>query len=217
VKRTLSLEPGDNKIEVVAYNAKGLIASEPAQVSVKWDGATTATPPTLYVLAVGVNDYVAVRNVRPVARAMHGVFTYALLDALDRADVNKNGLIEVSELADYIDQKVPDYSYEAFKLRQIPQRSIVGNNFALTNKTEVLTTTPVTAKTDAAAIPPKPTHVVVVPVDVYEQFAGQGTKFEQLPVGTLLSLVKTDRGWALVARDGKQLGYVTEDRLMRVQ
>lgn len=71
----------------------------------------------------------------------HGVFTYALLDALEHADINKNGLIEVSELADYIDQKVPDFSFEAFKLRQIPQRSIVGNNFALTNKTTTLTVT----------------------------------------------------------------------------
>src|SRR6185437_5351913 len=57
VKRTLSLEPGDNKIEVLAYNAKGLIASEPAEATVKWDGAKTAARPKLYVLAVGVNDY----------------------------------------------------------------------------------------------------------------------------------------------------------------
>jgi hypothetical protein len=28
----------------------------------------------------------------------HGIFTYALLDALDHADVNKNGLIEVLDL-----------------------------------------------------------------------------------------------------------------------
>jgi hypothetical protein len=44
------------------------------------------------------------------------IFTHALRDALD-ADVNRNGLIEVSELADF----------EAFKLCQIPQRNIVGN------------------------------------------------------------------------------------------
>src|SRR6202011_2191227 len=105
----------------------------------------------------------------------HGVFTYAILDALDRADVNKNGLIEVSELADYIDQKVPDFSFEAFKLRQIPQRNIVGNNFALTNQMVVLiansetrsnTATgdnPTQGGTTAETTPTKPTHVVVVP------------------------------------------------------
>lgn len=388
VKRTLALEPGDNRIEVLAYNAKGLIASEAAQITLKWDGAKTASPPKLYVLAVGVNDYYDSRlhlayavpdaialaegfrkagtglytsvevksvldsevtlsnldkvfsdlshEVQPrdvfvfflaghgktkngryyflprdfryeddssiekagmgqdkfqawfaaiparkslllydtcesgsltgatrgsdiderlgalnrMARATgrtfltattddapalegyrgHGVFTYAVLDAMERADVNQNGLIEVSELADYVDQKVPDYSFEAFKLRQIPQRSIVGNNFALTNKAEVLAATPGSAAAPsdmvkgegvatpmAAALPAKPTHVVIAPADVFEQLAGHGAKVEQLNAGTLLSLVRRDQGWALVARDGKQLGYVAEDRLMRVQ
>src|SRR5262249_53084942 len=35
-RKTLWLEPGDNRIEVVAYNAKGLIASEPARALVRW-------------------------------------------------------------------------------------------------------------------------------------------------------------------------------------
>jgi uncharacterized caspase-like protein len=37
----------------------------------------------------------------------HGVFTCTLLDALEHGDVNKNGLIEVLELADYVDVNVP--------------------------------------------------------------------------------------------------------------
>ncbi len=163
----------------------------------------------------------------------HGVFTYALLDALDHADVNNNGLIEVSELADYIDRKVPDISFEAFKLRQIPQRSIVGNNFSLTNKATILTegNEPRAAdkivKANASVqpngqiaetpIPNKPTHVVISPADVFERLAGQGAKLERLSTGTLLSLVQTKQGWMLVARDGKSLGYVAEDHLMRVQ
>ncbi|MEH2567736.1 hypothetical protein V1289_007363 [Bradyrhizobium sp. AZCC 2289] len=387
VKRSLALERGENRIEVLAYNSRDLIASEPASVTVTWDGEKTATPPKLYVMAVGVNDYydsrlrlsyavpdataivegfrkagtglyaavdvttvldkdVTIANLDKVftelgkkaqprdvfvfflaghgktkngryyflprdfryededsiekagmdqdkfqawfakiparksillydtcesgsltgtkargsdiderlgalnrmtratgrtfltattddAPAMegyrgHGVFTYALLDALDHADVNKNGLIEVSELADYIDQKVPDFSFEAFKLRQIPQRNIVGNNFALTNKIAILTGTgtfPAKATTASAGgapssdvvIPAKPTHVAITPVDVFERLAGQGAKLQQLPAGTLLSLIKIEQGWMLVAKDGKSVGYVAEDRLMRVQ
>ena len=38
VERTFSLDCGENLIEVVAYNAKGLIASAPTEISVKWDG-----------------------------------------------------------------------------------------------------------------------------------------------------------------------------------
>jgi hypothetical protein len=53
VRRTLSLEPGQNRIEVVAYNARNLIASEPASVTVGWDGEVSVTPPRLHVIAVG--------------------------------------------------------------------------------------------------------------------------------------------------------------------
>jgi uncharacterized caspase-like protein len=385
VKRTLSLERGDNRIEVLAYNARGLIASEPAQVTIKWDGEKTAAPPKLYVLSVGVNDYYDSRlhlayavpdatalaegfrkagtglyagvevtkvldsdvttanldkvfadlstKVQPrdvfvfflaghgktkngryyflprdfryqdetsiekegmdqdkfqawfakiparksillydtcesgsltgnnargsdiderlgalnrMARATgrtfltattddapalegyhgHGVFTYALLDALEHADVNKNGLIEVSELADYIDQKVPDFSFEAFKLRQIPQRSIVGNNFALTNKADVLATSQVAApdkssavapNNDDTAIPTKPTHVVIAPAIVRQTAADSGIKVTELAPGTQVVVIKSDAGWVIVAREGKKLGYIQSSALAGLQ
>ena len=375
VKRKLTLERGDNRIEVLAYNAKNLIASEAAEVMVKWDGEKTATPPKLHVLAVGINDYydsrlrltyavpdatalaegfrkagaglyagvevmkvldadVTIANldrafndlgrkVQPrdvfvfflaghgktkngryyflprdfryedessieksgidqdkfqawfariparksillydtcesgsltgntrgsdieerlgalnrMARATgrtfltattddapalegyrgHGVFTYALLDALDHADVNKNGLIEVSELADYIDQKVPDFSFEAFQLRQIPQRSIVGNNFALTNKAEVLSVALVSPKNAAASIPARPTHVVVTPVDVKEGASEAASTVIRLTPGVQVQLMETASGWVLIARDGQKLGYVQGNAIAGLQ
>ncbi len=64
----------------------------------------------------------------------HGVFTYALLEALSRADHNKNKLIEITELAGYIDAQVPEISHKAFGFRQIPQMNIVGSNFPLARK-----------------------------------------------------------------------------------
>jgi WD40 repeat protein len=389
VQRALTLERGENRIEVVAYNAKDLIASEPASVTVNWDGEKGATPPKLFVMAVGVNDYydsrlklsyavpdataiaegfrkagtglyasvdvttvldsdVTISNLDKVfadiggrvqprdvfvfflaghgktkngryyflprdfryededsiekagmdqdkfqawfakiparksillydtcesgsltgaktrgsdiderlgalnrmtratgrtfltattddAPALegyrgHGVFTYAILDALDHGDINKNGLIEVSELADYVDQKVPDISFDAFKLRQVPQRSIVGNNFALTNKAAVLGASagPAAGGKVASAVqaggpppdnivPAKPTHVVVAPADVFAATGGQGPALQQIPAGTLLSLVKTEQGWMLMAKDGKSIGYVATDHLLRLQ
>jgi hypothetical protein len=168
----------------------------------------------------------------------HGVFTYALLDALEHADVNKNGLIEVSELADYIDQKVPDFSFEAFKLRQIPQRNIVGNNFALTNKMVVLNaladpaasnsgkgigSPPAAASTSAnTSIPTKPTHVVIStsPTDVFETIAADGTKgiaVQRLSFGTLVVVIESSDGWDLIAREGRPLGYVAHAGLAPVQ
>lgn len=378
VKRTLALEPGDNRIEVVAYNAKNLIASEAAHVIVKWDGERTATPPKLHVLAVAVNDYwdsrlklsyavpdataladafrktgsglyasvevttvldadVTVANLDRVfsevgqkvkardvfvfflaghgktrqgryyflprdfryedetslektgmdqdrfqawfskiparksillydtcesgsltgakarggselderlgalnrmARATgrtfltattddapalegyrgHGVFTYALLDAFSQADVNGNGLIEISELADHIDRKVPDLSFEAFKLRQIPQRSIVGNNFALSTKATVLAAAPV-PQSAHGALATKPTHVVISanPIDVYEEAFLAGRTVQKLTGGTLITVIKTENGWSLIAKDGRQIGYVAGGNLLPVQ
>jgi hypothetical protein len=167
----------------------------------------------------------------------HGVFTYALLDALEHADVNKNGLIEVSELADYIDQKVPDFSFAAFKLRQIPQRNIVGNNFALTNKMVVLTAASGANANFAKAssstpdkgipstdttIPTKPTHVVITssPIEVFDAIAvngAQGVIVQRLPIGTSVVVMKSANGSDLVARDGKPLGYVAHASLAPLQ
>lgn len=42
----------------------------------------------------------------------HGVFTYALMDALRRADINSNGLIELSELVSHVQAVVPTFSSE---------------------------------------------------------------------------------------------------------
>lgn len=143
----------------------------------------------------------------------HGVFTYALLDALDRANVNGNGLIEVSELADHIDRKVPDFSFDAFKLRQIPQR-IVGNNFALTNKMAVLKAS---SDVSGASIPTKATHVVIAPVNVRQSASDGASVVVELTAGTQVRLVETSDGWTLVAREGKRLGYVREKALATLQ
>ena len=38
----------------------------------------------------------------------HGVFTYALMEALHKGDTNNNGKIEVTELAAHIEKRVPE-------------------------------------------------------------------------------------------------------------
>jgi uncharacterized caspase-like protein len=379
VKRTLSLEPGENRIEVVAYNGRDLIASDPAQIILKWDGEKSATPPKLHVLAVGVNDYwdsrlklsyavpdaralgdafrqagssmyqsvevtsvlddqvtidnldkafaevsskvhprdvfvfflaghgktvdgryhflpqnfryekedsivkrgidqerfqawfakiparksillydtcesgsltgdrVQQRGIERVAalekmtRAMgrtvlsastddapalegyrgHGVFTYALLDGLNAADTNGNGLIEVTELAAFIDQQVPDLSFKAFKMRQVPQMQIVGNSFPVVSKTAVLqvVSTEANAAKASPAFPSKPTHVVVSqsPVKVFIAAARDGAVVHHLAPGTAVTLIDTTDGWQLIAKDGQRLGYVEEKSLLRLQ
>ncbi|MBO0764063.1 MAG: WD40 repeat domain-containing protein, partial [Hyphomicrobiaceae bacterium] len=57
VEQTMALDPGDNTIELVAYNSANLVASVPARVRITWTGSEPTAPPRLYVLAVGINDY----------------------------------------------------------------------------------------------------------------------------------------------------------------
>ena len=104
VKKKLWLDPGDNKIEVVAYNAQGLIASEPATVTVSWDGETAATPPKLYVLAAGINDYwdgrlklnYAASDARAIGQAFNAagakLFSSVEVDTLLDSQVTAEGL-----------------------------------------------------------------------------------------------------------------------------
>jgi DNA-binding beta-propeller fold protein YncE len=53
----LALDPGENNIEVVAYNANNLLASLPAQTTIKFTGPPEGTKPKLHILAIGINAY----------------------------------------------------------------------------------------------------------------------------------------------------------------
>ncbi len=58
VTQQLALDPGDNTIEVVAYNASNLLASLPASTTIKFTGRADQTRAKLHILAIGINDYV---------------------------------------------------------------------------------------------------------------------------------------------------------------
>jgi WD40 repeat protein/uncharacterized caspase-like protein len=374
VSRELWLEPGNNEVEVVAYNARNLIASNPAHATIRWEGAGVRNTPRLYVLAVGVDDYWDSRlrltfadadakalgaafgeagnglyesvtvlppvldksvtkdqletvfndlagKVRPrdvfvfflaghgktidgryyfipydfryenersivdhgisqeqwqawfakiparksvliydtcesgsltadkvVSRSLdrvieqgaaverlvratgrtilaattddaparegyrgHGVFTYALLEALERAEVNRDGLIEVTSLISYIDQQVPEISQRAFKFRQIPQTKFSGSNFPLAKRLAIQT-----ANSDAV-IPTKPSHVVVRSMEIYAKPSEASEVVRKIEPGTSVALIRTEQGWVLIAKDGKALGYVAQSGIAPLQ
>jgi WD40 repeat protein len=58
VKRELALDPGNNAIEVVAYNRSNLLASLPAQTIIAYTGPPDRVKPKLHVLAIGINAYI---------------------------------------------------------------------------------------------------------------------------------------------------------------
>lgn len=55
----VALDPGENAIEVVAYNASNLLASLPARVTLTHDGSADTKKPTLHVLAIGIDAYLS--------------------------------------------------------------------------------------------------------------------------------------------------------------
>ncbi len=371
LSRTVLLEPGDNIIEIVAYNEANLIASEPVSVTVTWDGVSGAAPPDLHVMAVGVNNYFdnqlrlnyAVPDARALAdafrqagpglydeihvhtlfdedvtvaglaaafddlsgkvsprdvfvffiaghgktvdgryyflpqdfryrnaesivsdgigqdqwqawfaqvqarksvllydtcesgsltgdriaerglgrltamdkltRAMgrtvlsaatddapalegyrgHGVFTYALLEAMHEADGNNNERIEVTELAAHIDDRVPAISHSAFGVRQIPQMRIVGSNFPIGVR---LASVDTGAEAEPET-PREPTHILTLATEVLD-VPGEGAgQVSRLDAWTVVRVLEDDGTFALIARDGVKLGYVPSGSLRRMQ
>jgi WD40 repeat protein/uncharacterized caspase-like protein len=56
-EQMLALEAGENVVEVVAYNARNVLASLPAQATIAYTGTTDTLKPKLHVLAIGINAY----------------------------------------------------------------------------------------------------------------------------------------------------------------
>jgi WD40 repeat protein len=61
----------------------------------------------------------------------HGVFTWAVLDALKNADYDKNGKVDVTDIATHVKKLVPEITEEVFKIRQVPMQDTPGEPFSL--------------------------------------------------------------------------------------
>ena len=57
VTQELALDPGENRIEVIAYEGRNLLASLPARTTIAYDGPADTVKPKLHILAIGINDY----------------------------------------------------------------------------------------------------------------------------------------------------------------
>lgn len=63
----------------------------------------------------------------------HGVFTYAVLDALSTA-FDQSGLIQVSTLADRVEELVPQITRDRWQYEQFPMRLIQGQTFPIARR-----------------------------------------------------------------------------------
>jgi len=143
----------------------------------------------------------------------HGVFTYAVREALARGDKNGNDLLELTELAGYLDGVVPAITESQWGVRQFPQMRLQGSDFPLVRQLPSLAPAP----GDEIIISTKPTHVLPKGAKVFAKPGGTGTVVQELGPYALVTLTKNDEGWVLIAKEGTKLGYVAEAGLKPVQ
>ena len=140
----------------------------------------------------------------------HGLFTYALLEAMALADRDGDGAIEITELIGYVDGRLPALSEASFGFRQVPQANFQGSVFALGS--------PVTVLPEAEdLIPRAPTHVAIAVADILAVAGDAGSVIETATPGMTLRVVESDGAWSLVAADGVRLGWVETAKLLEMQ
>jgi WD40 repeat protein len=61
----------------------------------------------------------------------HGVFTYTLIEALQGEGYGRDSKITIKELASYIEDVLPDRTYDKWGYEQVPQSNISGNDFPI--------------------------------------------------------------------------------------
>ena len=138
-----------------------------------------------------------------------GVLTFALLDALARGDRNGDGFVSVTELIEHIDRLVPEITSKTWGRRQVPRWLFQGTNFELAKQTPAVAP----ASGDEIAISTRPTHYTKGLVEIFKEAGGKGELVQQLPSNSMVTRVSAEHGWAVIARNGKVLGYVAEDQL----
>jgi len=128
-------------------------ASVPARKSVilfdTCDSGTLAGDETQQLEKGAANDRLAQATGRSILAASggsqealegyhgHGLFTYELLDAINQADGDLSGTIELNELAAYVYAEVAELSQKVFRQRQVPQMKITAN-YPLTKQKRIL-------------------------------------------------------------------------------
>lgn len=61
----------------------------------------------------------------------HGVFTWSLLEAMKGKGYGGDNKLTINDLADYVEETLPELTYQKYGYEQVPQRSLQGMNFPL--------------------------------------------------------------------------------------
>jgi hypothetical protein len=148
----------------------------------------------------------------------HGLFTYALLEAIGKADKDK---VQLHYLADYVRDRVPELSRdqkscEIRDMKEYCQQPIV--DIGATPDYPIVPSYPkALAMLGADAIPLKPTHVVIAAAELFETPERGVRSGGQIQDGEEVTVVKVEGGLAQIAQDGKLLGFVDKSKLVKLR
>ena len=158
--------------------------------------------------AVGINVIAASDADQPAQEGYkgHGLFTWALLDGLANGDENKDSFIEIFELANHVGVTVPKISKEEFGFEQRPRARTL-SNFPLGLQLAIVA--------PGESIPREPNRIITRAVSVELTKGGAGDREQK--AFTLVRVLKTEGARVLIARDGRELGYIPTDALAEFQ
>jgi WD40 repeat protein len=96
IQQKLALDPGNNIVEVIAYNRRNLLASLPARTTVHFTGPAEEIRPKLHILAIGVNRYVDEKFAPPLDLAEQDAKAFA--NSMKKAAGGLYGEVRVAQV-----------------------------------------------------------------------------------------------------------------------
>jgi WD40 repeat protein len=136
----------------------------------------------------------------------HGLLTYAILEGMNAQEGAPAQPVTLLALGDYVGRRVIELSEKEFGIVQAP-RTEMRDNFPLGIRQPILK-----LSSDVVCQVPEqssgPTHVTSREVDVRENPADDAAVVAPLSRNALVTVTKCNGPWALIARGGKDVGYV---------
>ncbi|MEI7613145.1 MAG: caspase family protein [Betaproteobacteria bacterium] len=133
LKEMISNIPASKKLVVLDTCSAGQLG-DAIQVAMLTRGMSDDTAMKVLSRAVGSTVLSAATSVQEALEGYkgHGLFTYVIVEGLNgAADTDRDGFVKTLELADYVDNKVPELAEKVFQHKQYPIVSPTGQGFPL--------------------------------------------------------------------------------------
>lgn len=133
LKEMISNIPASKKLVVLDTCSAGQLG-DAIQVAMLTRGLSDDTAMKVLSRAVGSTVLSAATSVQEALEGYkgHGLFTYVIVEGLNgAADADKDGFVKTLELADYVDNQVPELAEKVFQHKQYPIVSPTGQGFPL--------------------------------------------------------------------------------------